>query len=161
MRAAAFAGLAAFAVGTSLLLSILSAKAQSPAQMCRAITDAQLRQSCFEKIKPKQALPVRQSTDQATQSESITDRIMDYGWIVFAAIAVLLWVAAIVLKRRREKRQLLARYSELMSKYNDQQIVAAIMEGKIWQGMAELWEKGSVRIELEFRFFVDEYIKPD
>jgi hypothetical protein len=62
---------------------------------------------------------------------------MDYGWIVFAAIAVLLWVAAIVLKRRREKRQLLARYSELMSKYNDQQIVAAIMECKIWQGMSE------------------------
>lgn len=62
---------------------------------------------------------------------------MDYGWIVLAAIAVLLWVAAVVFKRRREKRQLLARCSELMSKYNDQQIVAAIVEGKIWQGMSE------------------------
>ncbi len=62
---------------------------------------------------------------------------MDYSWILFAAIAVMLWITAIILRRRRKKQRLLARYSELMSKYNDQQIVAAIMEGKIWQGMSE------------------------
>jgi hypothetical protein len=64
---------------------------------------------------------------------------MDTGWswIVFAAIAILLWFSAIILKRRRQKRAFLARYSELMAKYNDQKIVVAIMGGKIWQGMSQ------------------------
>ena len=136
---------AAFAVGTLLLFSMPFAKAQSPDEMCRAITDTQLRQSCFEKIRPKQASPVTQSPLSPlgdSYKETPTDNaVQGYSWIIVAAIAVTLWVAAIILKRRREKRQLLARYmarhSELMSKYNDQQIVARIMEGKIWQGMSE------------------------
>lgn len=59
------------------------------------------------------------------------------SWVFLVAIAVAFWITAIVLKRRRQKRQLLARLSELMSKYGDQQIVAAIMERKIWQGMSQ------------------------
>ena len=65
---------------------------------------------------------------------------MDSNWLfiaTIATIAVILWVTAITLKRRRLKRELLAKYSKLMSKYNDQQVVAAIMDGKIWQGMSE------------------------
>jgi hypothetical protein len=64
---------------------------------------------------------------------------MDAGWswMVFAAIAILLWISSIMLKKRRQKRAFLARYSELMTKYNDQQIVVAIMGGKIWQGMSQ------------------------
>jgi len=58
------------------------------------------------------------------------------SWVVFAAIAVILWIS-VVYWRRRQKRLFEARFSELMSKYNDQQIVAAIMEGKIWQGMSQ------------------------
>ena len=61
---------------------------------------------------------------------------MDNNWIFFAVIAVVLWIAAIVLMRFRKKQQLLARYSELMAKYNDQQVVAAIIGGRVWQGMS-------------------------
>jgi TPR repeat protein len=53
MRAVALAGLMVITCGGAPPV-----KAQSPDEMCRAITDAQQRQSCFEKIKPKQALPV-------------------------------------------------------------------------------------------------------
>jgi hypothetical protein len=66
-------------------------------------------------------------------------KFMDSGWswIVFAALAIILWVGAIILKKRREKRAFLARYSELMRKYNDQQIVTGIMGGSVWQGMSQ------------------------
>jgi hypothetical protein len=64
---------------------------------------------------------------------------MDSGWswIVFAVAAIILWVSAIILKKRREKLALLARYAELMRKYNDRQIVTAIMGRSIWQGMSQ------------------------
>jgi ribosomal protein L21E len=61
----------------------------------------------------------------------------NWSWIVFAAIAIILWVSAVVLRKRRQRRAFLARYSELMKKYNDQQIVAAIMDGRVWQGMSQ------------------------
>lgn len=61
---------------------------------------------------------------------------MDNNWIFVAVIAAVLWIAAIVIVRYRKKQQLLARYSELMSKYNDQQVVAAITAGRVWQGMS-------------------------
>jgi tetratricopeptide (TPR) repeat protein len=67
MRAAAFAGLAAFAIGTSLTHSIPPAEAQSPEQMCQAIIDAHQRQFCLATIKPKQALPVPLRPDQAAE----------------------------------------------------------------------------------------------
>jgi hypothetical protein len=73
MRAAALVGLAALAAGTSSILSMSFAKAQSPDEMCRAITDAQHQQSCLEKIKPKQAPPVVQPPD-ATRCEAIADK---------------------------------------------------------------------------------------
>src|ERR1700683_3812812 len=60
---------------------------------------------------------------------------MDSGWswIVFAVVAIILWIGAIILKKRR----LQARYAELMRKYNDDQIVTAIMSASIWQGMSQ------------------------
>jgi hypothetical protein len=60
---------------------------------------------------------------------------MDSGWswIVFAVVAIILWIGAIILKKRR----LQARHAELMRKYNDDQIVTAIMSGSIWQGMSQ------------------------
>ena len=58
---------------------------------------------------------------------------LGWSWIVFAVVAIILWIGAIILKKRR----LQARYAELMRKYNDDQIVTAIMSGSIWQGMSQ------------------------
>lgn len=64
---------------------------------------------------------------------------MDTGWtwLVLLAVAALLWIGAVVLRQRRQKRELEARFSALMTKYHDQQIVVDIMQGKIWQGMTQ------------------------
>jgi len=59
------------------------------------------------------------------------------SWIVVAAIAVILWIGAVILRQRRQKRLLAARFSELMAKYNDDHIVGAIMRGTVWQGMSQ------------------------
>ena len=60
-----------------------------------------------------------------------------WGWILLVALAIMLWVAAAALKRRRLRRLAEARFAELMKKYRDQTIVEAIMGGSIWQGMSE------------------------
>jgi hypothetical protein len=57
--------------------------------------------------------------------------------LAVAALAAALWITITVLKRRHRKQELLAKYTKLMSKYNDQQVVRAIMEEKVWQGMSQ------------------------
>ena len=60
-----------------------------------------------------------------------------WGWILLAAIAIALWIAAAALKRHRLRRLAEARFAELMKKYSDRSIVEAIMRGSVWQGMSE------------------------
>ena len=69
-----------------------------------------------------------------------------WGWILLAAIAIALWIAAAALKRHRLRRLAEARFAELMKKYSDRSIVEAIMRGSVWQGMSEeqLIESGAL-----------------
>jgi hypothetical protein len=61
----------------------------------------------------------------------------EWSWLVLGALAIALWIIAGIMKRQRVRRAYQARCAELMAKYHDQQIVEAIMEGKIWQGMSQ------------------------
>jgi ribosomal protein L21E len=58
-------------------------------------------------------------------------------WIALIVVAISLWVSAGLLRRRRQRLQREARFAELMAKYNDQQVVVAIMNGSVWQGMSQ------------------------
>jgi len=60
-----------------------------------------------------------------------------WGWILLAAIAIALWIAAAALKQHRLRRLAEAKFAELMKKYNDRSLVEAIMRGSVWQGMSE------------------------
>jgi hypothetical protein len=63
------------------------------------------------------------------------------GAIVLIGIAAIVMVAVVMFVQHHNKtlaaERIRERYMQLMRKYNDQQVVEAIMQNRVWQGMSD------------------------